>query len=146
MSDAAAQAELHGVIATLDCFDEAEDVTLGDWSVLDRPVACAPYAIIRRSQRIATSKGSLRGFRITWQVPVILVVAFDSWDQAESDLADLRQQVLDLLLVQSPRIGVFAVESITDSGDFAGLYLDGDSGPYPVYLSQELSVTVSELV
>lgn len=146
MSESTVQAELQAVIATLEGFDESADVSIGDWSVLDRPIACAPYAVIRRSQRVSTAKHSLRGFKVTWQVPVVLVVAFDDWDQAENDLGELRQSFLQLLLVQHPRIGDFAIEEIRDGSDFDGIFAANDGGPYPTFLSQELIVVISELV
>lgn len=144
MSESTTQAELQAVMRTLASFAE-DDVTIGDWRVLDKPVSHAPYAIIRRSRTVRTSKASLGRFQVTWAIPVVLVVAFVDWDQAESDLGDLRQDVLNLLLVTSPKLGAAPIESVSTS-DFDEIYNTGDSGPYPAFLSQELTITVTELV
>lgn len=141
MSDATIQARVQTLIRAIEEFDD-EDVTLGDFKVLDR--GSSPYAVILPgpfSQEWLTHDGKVR---ITWSVGIDVAERF--LNDSYAPIVSARQLVKDQL-DQYPKLnGLTGVKraQVTEGAGLRYLYPRG-GGEIPQFVIAPLTLTVVEI-
>lgn len=88
------QEGIRATMADMDAFsDYPESVVINDWSIFDIPIIEGPFALIENSDNVRAIQDTVTS-EVRWEIPVVLLVAFDDWKVSRNAIRDLRSAVL----------------------------------------------------
>jgi hypothetical protein len=150
-TEATIQTALQGIIQGMAAFADA-DVVINDFSVFDRAIAGAPYAIISAADDF-DSRQDTQTPNTTWWIKLTLVEEWTEWSTALDNLVTRRQAIIDELNTDDNRtadgIAGFDIPSIRNDGPILAWYepyVSADEAPeaMPVFLFQDLLLECKE--
>lgn len=151
MTEKARAESIQDALQSMTDFTDAQ-VTLNDNSVLDAKGAAlsgANYAIVYTSDTFRSVQRT-REPETDWDIPVLLVVQFKTWEDALNDLRDLRQAVIDEFNLNSESNrtsdGAF-ISEIRSEGAVQAIYdafVDFENEQVPDYLGQRVLFITEE--
>ena len=130
MSETTIQASIQSKLRALPEFND-DDVVIADWSMLDGPIASAPYARIMPADDF-TWRQDTREVIVSWTIPVVLYVEFFQWAGSYAEMVTLRQAVLNAFDGDDSSLDASGYAMLTQmsAGTPIGYY-------YPPYISDQ---------
>jgi hypothetical protein len=150
MSEKTIAEAIQDTIQSMDGINPAS-VTIADWNVLDGSTDNSPFIRIDIAEDFESNMDGSYPIQ-EWQIPVTLLVAFDSWDETYLDFRDIRQRIINVFNeIGTNRsaggiegVNITTIRSTTAIEPVLPEYSDFDTAD-PVFLSQVMIFEVEEM-